>query len=168
MKTKTKQQQKNLPWQKNKLQLWPEGKSFSIVPIPLMCISWIIIQISHNWIIRFNYKQVTTWLNVYIYDNDWIMRFFKSTLILWVISLKLWCDVCSFYDTFPWQKGVKLTNVRIILVLDSFLIWILDSIIRSVPIGFHHQSYEMQLILTIVIAHNKSWDIFGKKNEDFA
>lgn len=78
----------------------------------------------------------------------------------------MWC--LFLYDTFPWQKGVKLTNVQIILVTDeswvSYLNYRFDQ--RLVPIGFHFQSYEMQLIFTITIAHNLS--LIPAKSKDFA
>lgn len=106
-----------------------------------MWISWIIIQIPSLSrlslrVIRFNYKRVTTWLNVYIYDNDCIMQHrnnFELTVILWVILLKLWCD------SFPWTNAlVEWVNYTGGLMN---LIWISDAIgedwrLTEVPMAF--------------------------------
>lgn len=132
-----------------------------------MWISWIIIQISlsqqRSIIIRFNYKQVTTWLNVYIYDNDWIMQslplqeFFKLTLILWVIPKKLWCDYLSCRRCFPWTVSAPMLadefylNIRFNWKIGTF---------GSHRFPFHPAG--MQLIFTILIAHNLSSDLWQK------
>lgn len=127
-----------------------------------MWISWIIIQIHFLFSrIRFNYKQVTiTWLNVYIYDNDWIMQLKKRKIDIDPLSdfLKIMIRCLSSNNTFPWQENkTVLPPMGALFHRLMNLIWIVDFIERleeKVPIGFWFTDAISQLFFTILMACN--------------
>ena len=102
---------KILPRQKYKFS--PGNLKLNCSQLFTMWISWIIIQIFLFFsLLSLNHQvqlhKVTTWLNVYIYDNDWIMQHEKLFHIdsdpLSDSFTKLWCDSLCMHSILSHDK----------------------------------------------------------------